>query len=207
VRLKRAKGRDVGDRMKMFDSIADDLIRQKNKERAEKLRAEKAEAEKAEAEKARVSDLEVYTTTPIIPIRKETRGRKPLPRIICPFCENERKQNGVKLHIEDAHGVPGVAVQDLLDVQNGVKSLEDLVYEKFDDDAEIDLRNLSPRVSKEVFGSWEDVEAEADPIDRKAEADPVNQKVEADNPGRKVERRKFNWIPFFSPFNRRRFKK
>ena len=217
--------------MKMFDTIAKDLVKQKAVElKAEKAEAEKVEAEKAEAEKVEAegkkSDFPVFTTHPI-PIRKETRGRKPLARIVCPFCENERKQNGVKIHIEDHHGVPGVVLKDLFDVQDGVKSLEDLVYEKFDNDTEINLRNLSDRVSKEEFGSWDDNEdedkdedgadlvdrkAEADPIDRKA--DPVDRKAEGNpgskaegNPGLKVERRRFNWIPFFSPFNRRRFKK
>lgn len=206
--------------MKMFDTIAKDLVKQKAKEReAEKAEAEKAEAEKVEAERVEAegkkSDFPVFTTKPI-PIRKETRGRKPLPRVICPFCENERKQNGVKIHIEDHHGVPGVVLKDIFDVQDGVKSLEDLVYEKFDNDAEINLRNLSDRVCEEEFGSWDDNEDEADSVDRKA--DPVEKKVEADpvekkavaeaNPGnRKMERRKFNWIPFFSPFNRRRYKK
>ncbi|MBA7645160.1 hypothetical protein ES703_52913 [subsurface metagenome] len=197
--------------MKDDRTIADNFFRDLKKEEAEKTEAEKKikiEAEKVEAERARESDLEVFTTEPIIPLdHAETRGRKPLARIVCPFCEEERKQKGVMNHISHCHGVPGFAVKDVFDVQDGVKSLEDLVYEKFDNDAEIDLRNLSPRVSKEVFGSWDDVEAEADPVNQKAEADPVNQKAVADNPGRKVERRKFNWIPFFSPFNRRRFKK
>lgn len=172
--------------MKTDRSIADEFLRVK----AKQVEAEKAEAEKAdelikevlgqklkevEAE-AKESDFPVNTTKPMIPLREETRGRKPLPRIICPFCENERKQNGARLHIEDTHGVPGVAVQDLVDVQNGVKSLEDLVNEKFDDGAEINLRGLSPRVSKEVFGSWDDIEDEVEKVEAKV-----------DNPGRKVE--------------------
>lgn len=178
--------------MKDDRAIADNFFRDLKKEEAEKAEAEKKI--KIEAEKAgefpvhTTKPMKEYTTEPVFnpaseegkaqTARRETRGRKPLPRIVCPFCEEERKQKGVMNHISHCHGVPGFTVKDVFDVQDGVKSLEDLVYEKFDDDAEIDLRNLSPTVSKEVFGSWEDVEATADPVD---------QKVVPDNPGRKVE--------------------
>ncbi|MBA7652096.1 hypothetical protein ES703_59925 [subsurface metagenome] len=205
--------------MKDDRTIANNFFRALKKEETEKIETEKkikVEAEKVEAVRVKETDLEVFTTKPMPSDPVETRGRKPLARIVCPFCEEERKQKGITNHISHCHGVPGFTVKDVFDVQDGVKPLENLVYEKFDDDAEIDLRSLSPRVSKEVFGSWEDVEAEADPVDQKIETDPIDlkveadnpgRKVEADNPGRKVERRKFNWIPFFSPFNRRRFKK
>ncbi|GAH92527.1 unnamed protein product [marine sediment metagenome] len=224
--------------MKLFDSIAKDLVRQKARE----VEAEKVEAEKVEAEKAD-PELEIFTTKPMegrsaeseIPPRKETRGRKPLPRIICPFCDEERKRIRVSTHILERHGVPGVHLSDLEDVAGGVKSLEDLVCEKFDKGAEINLRGLSDRCSKEEFGSWADVdlkaEAEADPgdADLKAEGNPGlkaegnpglkaegnpglkaegNPGLKAEgNPGLKVERRRFNWIPFFSPFNRRSYRK
>ena len=157
--------------MKMFDSIADELVRQKAKERAEKIKAE----EKLEAERAEAEALEVHTVEPVIPLPKETRGRKPLPRIVCPYCEDERKQNGVQAHISVHHGVPGVSVKDIIDVQEGVKSLEALTCEKFDDNAEIELRNLSDEVSREAFGSWNDMESspvESNPV----EVEPIESK-------------------------------
>ena len=50
------------------------------------------------------------------------------------------------------------------------------------------------------------VREDEDEDEDEGEAD-LKPKAE-DNPGaRKVERRKFNWMPFFSPFNRRRFRK
>jgi len=155
--------------MKTNRSIADEFLRDQAREEAEKIKAEaeKAEAEKAEA-KARESELPVFTTKPmdehyvepVVPVRKETRGKKPLARIVCPFCEKEWRQKGAQAHIEASHGVSGFTVKDVFDVQDGVKSLENVTREKFDGDAEINLRNLSHRVSKEEFGSWDDIEDE-----------------------------------------------
>ncbi|GAI08676.1 unnamed protein product [marine sediment metagenome] len=229
--------------MRTAKSIADDFLKRKALSDAKGLKvveAEKAEAEKVEAEKtdellrevlgqklkeveaegkveAEKADpeLETFTTKPMRSSRPVRVGS-----LACPFCDESRKRNGLQRHIDQAHGVPDVTVQDLEDVAGGVKTLEDLVYEKFDEDAEIDLRGLSDRCSQEEFGSWADVDrkVEDDPgdVDLKVEDDPgdVDLKVEGNpglkaegNPGRKVERRRFNWIPFFSPFNRRSYRK
>ena len=215
-------------RGKAQEEIEDEKADEKIKAMVEKKLAEKEAELKAEKEAEKSSGFSgPFTTKPIPPLEEygvkpvfnphskegraqdrkaeETRGRKPLPRIVCPFCENEKKQNGVKLHVEDAHGVPGVSVRDLVAVQDGVKSLEDLVYEKFGDGAEINLRNLSDRVSEEEFGSWDDGGSEVEDVDLKAEDNPGDVDLKAeDNPGREVERRRLNLMPPFSPFERRR---
>ena len=72
--------------MKTDRTIADEFLRNKAREEADRLKVEeklRAEAEKAEALKPVDSELEVHTTKPMIslPVVKKS------PWIICPFCD------------------------------------------------------------------------------------------------------------------------
>lgn len=177
--------------------------------RAKEAKAAK-EQEAIEAKAAEESELEVFTVEP-----------PKNPNEICPFCLEEKSARGMNRHIAAIHKVPGVTIQDLDDVKKGLKSLEDLVTEKFPE-GEAEISNLAPEVEKEHFPNWEDIEDPEGSEDPGKEA--LEDKRNLDNPGppgdpscyknpgnpgskdNPIERRKFNWIPFFSPFNRRRYK-
>ena len=51
--------------------------------------------------------------------------------IACPLCEEQINIKGISGHIRLRHGVSNVSIQDLNDVKEGSKSLEELVSEKF----------------------------------------------------------------------------
>ena len=140
-----------------------------------------------------INGLEIHTTKP-----------PPKPtHMDCPFCESEKTIKGMNRHIEAIHRVPGITIQDLDDVEEGLKSLPDLVCEKFEGEATID--NLSPEIAEKYFSDWEDVEENPeDNVDPKEEAsrDPDDKEEFERDP---EERRKINLIPrfLFSPFDRR----
>jgi len=84
---------------------------------------------------------------------------KKVAQIICPFCEEQRNIKGINRHIVLKHNVPDVSVQDLHDVKEGSKTLEELVREKFDDDV-AEITNVLDKVLKKDFPTWKDTEPE-----------------------------------------------
>jgi len=85
--------------------------------------------------------------------------------IACPFCGEEKSAQGMGRHIAAIHKVPGINIQDLDDVKKGLKSLEDLVAEKFPE-GEAEIFNISPEAEKKHFSDWEDMgESPEDPED------------------------------------------
>lgn len=84
---------------------------------------------------------------------------KKVAQIICPFCEEQRNIKGINRHIVLKHNVPDVSVQDLHDVKEGSKTLEELVCEKFDDDV-AEITNVLDKVLKKDFPTWKDTEPE-----------------------------------------------
>lgn len=132
-----------------------------------------------------ISDLEIRTTKPPIIL--------PYTHMDCPFCESEKTIKGMNRHIAAKHKVPGITLQDLDDVEKGLKSLSDLVCEKFE--GEPTIINLSPEIEEKEFSNWEDVEE--NPSKPEDLEDPEDLGPE--------ERRKINLIPsfLFSPFDRR----
>jgi len=78
----------------------------------------------------------------------------------CPFCEKKIKIKGMSGHIRLKHNISGISLQDLNDVKKGLKSLEELVCEKFNDEEEMIIDNLSDKISEREFVSWKDVKQE-----------------------------------------------
>lgn len=153
-----------------------------------------AKAAKESAKEDLIDESEIHTTKPAIPTHME-----------CPFCGERKSIKGMNRHIAEIHEVPGVTVQDLNDVEEGLKSLPDLVAEKFEGQAMI--AKLSPEIRKKEFSDWNDIKEDPeDPVEATAAKDnpgpPGNPKLKEDF----IEKRKFNFIPYFSPFNRRRYR-
>lgn len=201
---------------------------------AKETRAKEAIEAKAAKESAAKSDLIEQETKPIKESGLEVFTVEPPknPNEICPFCLEEKSARGMNRHIAAKHKVPGVTVQDLDDIEKGLKSLKDLTCEKFPSEDEAEVYNLAPEVEKKHFSDWMDVapeeEGPEDPeegLEEDPEQIPEDDRENPDNPGppgdpscydnpgdpelkkNRVDRRKFNWIPFFSPFNRRSYRK
>ncbi|MBA7682362.1 hypothetical protein ES703_90712 [subsurface metagenome] len=149
-----------------------------------------------------IIDPDFHTTKPPFMLRHRD----------CPFCESEKTNKEVIRHIAAKHKISGVTLQDLDDVEKGLKSLPDLVCEKFEGDPMI--ANLSPEIEEKYFSAWDDVEENpSEPEDLKDPEDLEDPEEEASqDPDDKKEleiepeeRRKINLIPhfFFSPFDRR----
>lgn len=132
------------------------------------------EASKAKtAEEETANGLEIFTTKPI-------KEQVEAVLIACPFCEEQRNIKGIKRHIELTHNVPGFSVQDLDDVEKGVKSLEDLVDEKLNGKGEATITNISDDILKKKLPSWGNVAPEEaagqEPIQEEAILDPDDEK-------------------------------
>lgn len=111
---------------------------------------------KEAVKKELISDIEIHTTKPHISTHMD-----------CPFCEKQRKKKGIKRHIALSHNVPGITFQDLDDIEKGLKSLPDLVCEKFE--SEPMIANLSPEVDKKYFSEWNYIEENPEDLE-----DPEN---------------------------------
>lgn len=146
--------------------------------KAAKESAAKSDLIEHETKPIKESELEVHTTKPIIPTHMD-----------CPFCGLEKSIKGMNRHIAAKHEVPGVTIQDLDDVEKGLKSLEDLVTEKFPE-GEAEIFSLSPEVEKKGFPDWIDIEPEQgpgeDPEDQEDPEDLAGPKGQED-PGKEVK--------------------
>jgi hypothetical protein len=139
---------------------------------------------------------------------------KKVAQIICPFCKEQRKARGIKSHIELKHNIPGISVQELSEVSEGLRTLEDLVEEKFKDDDKPFMTNVLSEVLKKDFPSWgvkkdpeENLEEEDLSEEGPAEEDPeegLEQEAPEEIKEELEERRKLNLYPPFSPFDRRK---
>ena len=129
----------------LSDKTSDELKKEiaENKEAMTDLKNKPA---KEPVKEEIISDPDIrHTKPPIMPTHMD-----------CPFCESEKTIKGMSRHIAAKHKVPGVTIQDLDDVEEGLKSLPDLVSEKFEGEATID--NLSPEIAEKYFSDWGDVE-------------------------------------------------
>lgn len=158
-----------------------------NREAMEAIAAKESEAKTAKEpveKEAAKSELEIFTTKPIQELKKAVIRT-------CPFCEEEKSAQGMNRHIAAKHKVPGVTVQDLDDVEKGLKSLKDLTCEKFPSEDEAEVYNLAPEVEKKHFSDWVDVDPEEegpeDPEEGLEEEDPEqipeDDRENPDNPG------------------------
>lgn len=118
-------------------------------------------------------------------IEHETKPIKEPVLATCPFCEEEKSAQGMGRHIKAIHEVPGITIQDLDNVEKGLKTLPDLVAEKFEGPATI--ANLSPEVEKKEFSDWFDVEEDPEDPENNEDPEGIEDPVEAtaveDNPG------------------------
>jgi len=140
----------------------------KTKEAKEALKSEFVEHETKPMKKGELPEMKVYTVKPVFhPGSKEEKAwnrkheaNEPArnPNAICPFCLEEKSTKGMNRHISAIHKVIGVTIQDLDDVENGLKSLKALVEEKSEYEGEAVVFGLSPEVSKKHFSDWEDLE-------------------------------------------------
>ena len=175
--------------------------------------------------KKQADELKIHTTKPM----------KGSPEFItCPLCSRKIQSRGIGGHLNFIHKIKGISLNDIeamtlrgtaekelrdLEIEGKKRLLEDV------SPAKIDLGSPADPESKP------DLEAPADPVvgitrpseesekkvkEREASKDDLEppadlkSKDTIDDPGEKknpVERRKFNWIPFFSPFNRRSYRK
>jgi len=163
--------------------------------------------------------------------------------IDCPYCGEKRKPKGIGGHVREKHGVPGVSMQELLNLKDTDYSLEDFTREKFGNKKDITIRNIPTEIIEREFPTWKipDLEEEKPEEDKTyktkeimeeekpeeilEEEIPEVDEENPDNPGPPgdpscyenpgnpgegknfVERRKFNLIPFFFPFQRRNYRK
>jgi len=145
----------------LSDKTSDELKKEiaENKEAMTDLENKTA---KEPVKKEIISDIPIHTVKPHIPTHMD-----------CPFCEERRKIRGIKRHIALSHNVPGITFQDLDDVEKGLKSLPDLVSEKFEGEAMI--ANLSPEISEKEFSNWSNIEERPEDLE-----DPENQEIPED---------------------------
>lgn len=126
--------------------------------------------------------FEVHTTKP----------PKEVALVACPFCGEKRNIKGVNRHIRLKHNVPGVSTQDLDDVNKGLKSLEDLVCEKFNGNEEIIVTNLPNEIGKREFPFWEDpikVEDPEEPVEKSEEEEASLDPDDKEEPEEELEER------------------
>lgn len=214
VETKTAGSQDAE---KSPDELKIELLEKELLENREAMQASLVKKSKEPAKKEPISDLEVFTTKPM-PVSN--------PNIECPFCGEEKSPKGMGRHVAAIHQVEGVSIEDLESVEKGEKNPRDLVEEKAEYEGEAVVFGLSPEVSKKYFSDWSDlkeseiddqesaeIEKEIDGQEDKNNPGPPGSPACYENPGEKnpgqenpVERRKFNWIPFFSPFNRRSYR-
>jgi len=190
-----------------------ELLKEIDENRKAMEALKKKDAEKTEKE----TGFEEHTTKPMTEYRVEPVTN---PNIECPFCGEEKRPKGMGRHIAAIHEVPDFTIQDLDDLESGSKSLADLVSEKFEGKGDPVILNISSKVRKKYFSDWINIEPEENleegPEDKKIPDNPGPPGDPScyENPGEKnpgqenpVERRKFNWMPFFSPLNRRSYRK
>ncbi len=176
-------------------------------------KAAKEQEAKETKESAAKSELEVHTTKPMTEYTVEPVSN---PNIECPFCGEEKTPKGMGRHIAAIHEIEGVSLEDLESVERGEKNLKDLVTEKYKGKGDPEVYGLSDDVKKREFADWTDIEPEKSPEDKEIIENPGPPGSPAcyENPGEKnpgqenpVERRKFNLIPFYFPFQRRNYRK
>lgn len=195
------------------EELKRDLIEKKILENREIMEALKAK----KAKEALKSEFVEHETKPMTEYKVEPVSN---PNIECPFCGEEKRPKGMARHIVAIHEIEGVTIQDLDDVEKGLKSLKDLVTEKHKGKGDPAVYGLSDDVKKREFADWTDIEPEENleegPEDKKIIENPGPPGSPAcyENPGEKnpgqgnfVERRKFNLIPFYFPFQRRNYRK
>lgn len=225
VKKERAKLPMAGDpgNGKTPEEIKKEILENREAMEASAVKKSATEAAKKQKEKAAIEAqaakekeeselLPVHTTKPI---------KEPVRRI-CPFCREEKSAQGMGRHIAAIHEAPGITLEDLNRIEQGEITPPDLLDEK----GITTIVNLSPEVEKKHFSNWSDVEeSPEDPEDQEDPESAAKAPGVEDNPGPPgdpscsenpgnpelkedfVERRKFNWIPFFSPFNRRSYRK
>ena len=168
---KRLKAKKDQAAEKMPEEIEKEIL--ENREALEAIEAKEAKESVAksdliehETKPMKESELEVHKVKPVIPSLMD-----------CPFCGEEKSARGMPRHIKSIHGVPGISIQDLDDVEKALKSLEDLVIEKFPE-GEAEIFNLSPEVEKKDFPDWMDIEPEEGPAEDLEDLKDPEEKAE-----------------------------
>ena len=157
---ERAKAPGTGEpgNGKTPEELIEGIIEAREAQETIKAKAAKEKAAKeAEAEKVKASELEEHYVEP-----------PKNPNEICPFCGEEKTVRGMSRHIKAIHGVPGVSLDDINNVERGEKTPADLATEK----GVTEIFDLSPEIDKKYFSSWDDIE---DPDDIENLEDPEIQ--------------------------------
>ena len=180
-RVANAKVTGSPDEEKTSKQLKRDLLKKEileDQKAIEALKAKKAKealkSEFVEHETKPMPDLPVYTVKPVFhpgskaekAWNRKHKEAEPVrnSNAICPFCLEEKSTRGMNRHISAIHKVPGVTIQDLDDVEKGLKSLEDLVAEKFPE-GEAEIVNLAPEVEEKHFSDWEDIEEDPEALE------------------------------------------
>lgn len=155
---------------------------------------EPIEEKKPVEEKAIKETIKTKIVDEPVKIHTTVDPKKIKPRV-CPFCKERRKARGIKNHIELKHNIPGISIQDLDEVSEGSRTLEDLVKEKIKGDDKAFMTNVLDEVREKDLPSWkkainEEENPEGPEKDtEKTRLDP-NDKREAEEEIEKIEKEK-----------------
>lgn len=199
-----------GENVETIKELAKEVL--KKREVSEDKKEDKKEEEIKNIDEHREADgsLKEHTTQPL--------------HIDCPYCDEGKKPRGIGGHIREKHGVPGVSVQEIFDLQKeeNEKSLEEFTCEKLGN-KEIEIKNIPTEILKREFPTWtipgqeedlEEVKEEEEEDEEDLEAEPEEDlEAEEKNPGnpelKENPKNEYEWtnpdLPF--PFNLLRRKK